>query len=866
MNKRPMCVFALCFVFVVSLLAILDYDNIINLPLIFKESAVNYIEDESGVELVGVVYKYEEKNGNLLIYLRDVKLKNKSKIYNVSKVIVYNSLENQIKVRRDNDLKNESYISNPEKKNQININSTSDEEKDIGEWSDEYKTNRVAIGNQIKVSGSINKFKKATNYGQFDSEKYYKSLGIETSIYARTVEIIDLKQNRYVELLYNVRARLAKNLDRVMDEETSGIVKAMLLGDKSDLTEDVKELYQKAGASHLIEISGIHLSIIGISVYKLLRKGGLKYLYAGIMGIIFVISYGCMTGFAISTKRAVIMCVLMIIAGILGRTYDMLTALSVSIVIMVIDNPYCVFNMGFLLSYGAVLSIGVVYPILHEYFEKYEKNIQKDKEGVEEESSKILEYAINVKKVFLKGLLAGISINLVTFPIILNSFYEFPIYSIFLNVIIIPMVGVVLYSGVASMLTTFLWIELGKMCIGIGALVLDTYEILFKIVNKLPCATIIIGKPSGWQLVIYYGGLISLLLCIKYEEEIIQLISRYIRCECLENSDVKSRLKEVSIKDIEVISNNYEEYQNLLEQKYRLEACDSKRLKKKIICMGCVVIFLLTIICCRFESGLNITMLDVGQGECIVIRTPDKSTIMIDSGSTDEKQIGKYKVLPFLKAKGYKRLDYFILTHPDEDHISGLKEIIETDYKIQYLVMPQISIEDEKYMELINLAQRDGIKILYLKKGEKLKEQKLELLCLHPYDDYSPSSRNDYSTVISLTYEDFSMLFTGDIESKGENELVDIFKNNPNVSYDVLKVSHHGSKNSTSMEFLERVNPKLAIISCGEDNSYGHPHKELLERLEKEKVNYKITKDDGAISLNISNKGKAIMSLNTFGK
>jgi competence protein ComEC len=203
--------------------------------------------------------------------------------------------------------------------------------------------------------------------------------------------------------------------------------------------------------------------------------------------------------------------------------------------------------------------------------------------------------------------------------------------------------------------------------------------------------------------------------------------------------------------------------------------------------------------------------------------------------------------LPYLKSKGIRKLDYCILTHPDEDHKSGLIEIIKSDYAIDNLILPEIGIEDEAYAELEQLAREAGIQVMYISKGNVIKEDELEMECLHPYQDYVPESRNDYSTVLSMSVGKLDILFTGDIEAKGEEEITKLLKKD----YDILKVAHHGSKKSTSMEFLGKVKAEYAIISCGENNRYGHPHQELLERLEEEDMEILNTKDVGAITIRV---------------
>ncbi len=251
-------------------------------------------------------------------------------------------------------------------------------------------------------------------------------------------------------------------------------------------------------------------------------------------------------------------------------------------------------------------------------------------------------------------------------------------------------------------------------------------------------------------------------------------------------------------------------------------------------------------------KNLEITFLDVGQGDSIFIKNGKGMTVLIDGGSTDEKSVGKYRIIPFLKSKGVGTLDYIVVTHADSDHMNGIVELLEkrkeSGIKINHLVLPKTTLIEENYEKLVNLAEENKISILYIKAGDKFKEGSFEMTCLHPTMDFSPDNTNSYSVVLQLEYGKFKALFTGDLEKNGEDlllesgKLEDIF---------LLKVAHHGSKYSTKEEFLNIVNPELAIISSGKDNSYGHPHKELLERLENVGSKIMSTTEYGGITVKI---------------
>lgn len=716
MSKRPLCIAALVYIIVICIVLLIDSLQIAKMPLTFQESvAAGLVKDKNTVSISGNVYKQEIKNEKLLIYLNHTTLHQSSSNIKANHIIVYADQNTQI-----------------------------------------------PNGYKILVKGKVRKFQKASNLGQFNSYLYYKSLNIDFSVVADYITIQDNQDNIITNTLYKIRNSLGYNFDLITKSDTENATfKAMVLGDSSEFAGDIKDLYQKGGILHIICISGSHIEIIGMFLFLLLRKGGLEFKLSCISCIGVVICYGIMTGFGVSAYRAVIMFTIAMIARILGRTYDIVSSLSLAAILILMDNPYFIINLGFLLSFGAVLGIGVVAPIINQAFD--------------------------IKSKIVTDFLTSVSVSIVTLPILVYSYYEFPIYSIFLNLIVIPVSSIVLVSGILGCICAEISIALGGFMIGIGSYILKLYEVLCRFSLDLPYSSFVIGKPHIMQIVIYYLILIIMLYGIKK-----------------------------------------------WNQKY----------------LSALFLVMIVIITFQLPQGFWMTFLDVGQGEGIVIHTKDNTTYMIDGGSSSVNEVGKYRILPFLKAKGIRKLDYSILTHPDGDHTSGVIELIESGYTIDNLVLPEIGIEDEAYKELEQLAAEAGINVLYLHKGNILKDGELIMECLHPYKEYVFKSQNDYSIVLSLQYEGLNMLLTGDLEAKGEKEVEKLLKED----YDILKVAHHGSKNSTSKEFLDLVRAEYAIISCGENNSYGHPHEELLERLNNSNMNILTTKDEGAITIEVKNK------------
>ena len=243
------------------------------------------------------------------------------------------------------------------------------------------------------------------------------------------------------------------------------------------------------------------------------------------------------------------------------------------------------------------------------------------------------------------------------------------------------------------------------------------------------------------------------------------------------------------------------------------------------------------------RNNLIIHYIDVGQGDSILIQINNKN-MLIDAGPSSSKN----KLTKYLKKQGVKRLNYVIITHPHEDHIGGIKKVIE-NFDIKYFYAPKVTSNTETFTDMINALRKKSLGIHVAKAGLILNlDKNIQCEMLAPNNTYY-KDMNNYSAVIKITFKKISFLFTGDAQKLSEDEII-------NAGYDlssnVLKVGHHGSRSSTSDEFIKRVNPNISIISCGMNNDFGHPHKPTLSKLQS--INSKIyrTDKDGTIVL-ISN-------------
>lgn len=243
----------------------------------------------------------------------------------------------------------------------------------------------------------------------------------------------------------------------------------------------------------------------------------------------------------------------------------------------------------------------------------------------------------------------------------------------------------------------------------------------------------------------------------------------------------------------------------------------------------------------EISDKLIVTFLDVGQGDSIFIELPDNKIMLIDAGNPQDGD----SIVNIIKNKGFNRVDFLFATHPHADHIGGMQSVVES-LNIGTIYMPRVEHTTQTFLGLLTAIEQKGYKVKTAKVGVNIiNTQDLKLDIVAPNSDFY-NDLNNYSAVIKLTYKDVTFLFCGDAERVSENEMI---ASGYDLSADVLKVGHHGSTSASSLSFLKQVNPKYAIISCGKDNSYGHPTDDTLNHLSSLGIKIYRTDEVGTIAI-----------------
>ena len=847
----------------------------------------------------------------------------------------------------------------------------------------------LRLGQQIFVEGVFSHFDVATNPGEFDMQVYYAGKGIGGRV--RKAQILAIGENYSFlrETLHAFRTRLHDRLARVFPSKEASIMQTLLLGEKEELDAEVKTLYQKNGIAHILSISGLHITLLGMGIYQMFKRLGMPVRVAAVGGAIGLLLYGVMVGMSVSASRAIGMYLLQMLGIFLGRTYDMLTGLGLMAVLLTLQEPAQLGDVSFLMSFGAVFGICVLTPALagdgrennvgvetasgvvagfgekkradgkrglgevlgfaekkrtdgkSGFGERSDFDTEQRRRGNGENGFRVPAWLLTVtdiqgdsayernkyregwRRVLYEGVsrvvstvkggfAASAGVILFTLPIQLWFFYEIPVYSVLLNLMVLPFMSVVMAGGILSLIP-------GMGIVGtVDCLILWWYEWICERFGELPGVVWCVGRPEMWQIIIYYAGIFLLIFGGKYTGE------------------WKRRRT----------------YGDYMTETHR---GDGYRFMCRI---AAVMILALSIglLTGNFDRGSRVTFLDVGQGDGIVVETA-QGAYLFDCGSTSRKKIGEYVLKPYLKSRGIRSLRGVFVSHPDEDHMNGVVELLENSgdwgITVEQLFLSAITEEERRkaFDKLLVAAERVGVPVSYIKCGDEIRDDRLRLLCLHPEENTTLADANAYSecfyveifaktvkegmttenkeadrelerTATGALYENdgtgdanerkdlsgnvsgdvrkISILLTGDVEGEGERQLTQKLlavqepqalqgsrasqelqmvrepqmsqelqasqkqqesresRGQEGFKVDILKVAHHGSGYSTSSEFLAAASPTAAIISCGRNNSYGHPHAETLQRLEEAGVPWYLTTDYGALTISVDRHGKRL--------
>lgn len=657
----------------------------------------------------------------------------------------------------------------------------------------EEKINSLREGMHVRLEGMLVLPELPRNPGQFN-RRIYES-GKKIDFYLENPTVLEVKEQRSGarEVVEIWKTEMMNRCEKIYPDEEAGILEAMLFGEKSELSGDIKELYQAAGISHVLVISGLHISLLALAVAGVLRRLGFPMPVWVILSVGVLAGYGILIGQPTTAVRALLMFFVLQGARLLGRSYDLLSALAFAGILMLLDNPDLILDGGCRLSFCAVIGVGWYVSEKNKIFRSIgekEKRKNRGKGGKGSNAGAILE---NIR--------AGWYLWLFTLPVMLDTFYQVSVVGILWNLVAIPLLPVIIASGGLGVVLAGWNIFLGSLAGSPAYGMLQLYQEIGNISEKLPVGMWTPGQPSKPVIAGYYLVIFLLVLVEK------QLIKREKRWKIFPGMEL------------------------------------------------CSMLLLLLLMAHPWQQREKITFLDVGQGDASLLQSGGQ-TLLLDGGSTSQKNVGTYVILPYIKQQGISCLEAVVLTHTDQDHINGVTEVLEEGKKgwltVKNLMYPYWMEGTEQGKQLKKLAEEAGASCRKIRAGDRLTIGKAEAVVLYPKEQEKIAEPNAGSLVLFWKWEGVRAMFTGDLPEEKERELL---QNLP--ACEILQVGHHGSATSTCREFLEQVQPSLAVISCAMKNRYGHPSPDTVDRLKKTGCEIRYTMKSGAIT--IRKRGREIL-------
>lgn len=633
-------------------------------------------------------------------------------------------------------------------------------------------------GQKIQLKGKLTLPLGKRNPGGLDYKKYLAASGISATMYTgkHNVKIIDTKSEVILKAIgHNLRKRIIMAVNESLPEQQAAFLNAMLTGYREGISEELEGYFSDSGIIHILSVSGLHVAYIMMPFIYIFKKIGFKKKNANLIVMVVLIMYVLITGPQPSVLRAVIMALTVLAGQIMMREPDTLTSISFSCILILLWRPLMLYNIGFELSYAATVSIVLLNKSINEGIKK---------------RVRLRFIPAKVRDNIFGILSTTLAAQAGTFPISAVYFNKFSLISVFTNLLAVPLSGVIMVLGMATAVLGQIHNTFAK---ALGFVNLPMINLLFhisKIAAGLPFAILRMITPSIITIVLYYGLIWFLWMKSKY---------------------------------------NF-------------------RIKPEYYTILFLLIITAGVVAGMIPKKLEVVFLDVGEGDSAFIKTPSGKTVLIDGGGKKGEEpgssdsTGNRVIIPFLLEYGVIKLDVVVATHAHDDHIKGIESVLR-EIRVKKLVIPDYGNADGGFEELLNICAERGIQVVKAKRNHSIKlDSGVSLDILNPpassagtnnkseiYFNNAQISLNNTSIVLKLHYKEVDILFTGDIEEEAEKELI---RNIPDdVGADVLKVPHHGSSTSSTEEFIEYVAPKVAVISVGKYNNYGHPSKEVLDRL-----------------------------------
>jgi competence protein ComEC len=720
-----------------------------------------------------------------------------------------------------------------------------------------YRQLDLHYGTRIRATATLNNAKRFRNPGVSSVADFMDAKGLDAVGVIKDPGAIarlgDAPAFKPLAWLYRWREFIQRRLDESFSADTAGVLAASLLGNRYNLSKVTAERFREAGTFHVLVISGVHISFIGGMVFLIARRLTRRRLSQFLWSTVVVWSYGLAVGAEASVIRAACMFTLIALAQVLFRSPSALNSLGAAAIVLLTHSPRELFDPSFQLTFLSVLAIvTLAWPIINtcssigtwkptratplppscsRLLKAFAETLYWSEARWQAELNQashsyrlfknpcalwlernrlqwLLRYVVN-------AVIVSISVQLCLLPLFIFYFHRVSWASLLLNIFVSVLLAALCFVALSALVLAAFSVTLSSPLIWLA----ESFEWLM--VHSVDPFSLIglsamrVPEYSGCGAAIYF----------IYYAPLVLLLLKLGRWRPFDQG-LRSTSWTLSL--------------TLLAQSALV-----------------LVVLFHPLSAGRLTGTLRVDFLDVGQGDAALITMPDGATLLVDGGgrpgflstgeqsARDVRSIGEMVVAEYLWWRGLDHVDYILATHADADHIDGLNDIVR-NFKVRSALVGRMAQQDAEFSKFVSTLRATGTPLQLVQAGDVVDFGSVKMTVLWPSAAGANRSNNNDSVVLRLDLGSISVLLTGDVEREAEAQ---ILASNSNVAVDVIKVAHHGSKTSSTADFVKAVKPRFAIISVGQQSMFGHPHREVVERWEESGAEVLTTGNCGTITV-----------------
>ena len=676
---------------------------------------------------------------------------------------------------------------------------------------------RFRIGEIVRMTGRIRFPRNDGNPGEFDYQGFLERAGIAATVTApehsfgtAAFSIIGSRRPIVAGAIESVRDRIGAFFDANLQDPERAEMRAIVIGDRGGINQDLRDRFARTGMAHLLVISGLHLSFVAAAVFAIVRllmmlapglaSRGWANKAAAIAASVAVCAYAAIAGHHVSTARALVMVLAYMFAIVIDRSREALASLAFAAIVICVMIPGSTADLGFQLSFASVIAIIIGMQRFAAWltWRRYRRRLPLEGPA----------YGWTIAGGALAYVAVSFWATVGTAPLTAFHFNQFAIVGLIANAVVVPIMGFfATLCGLSAAILSFIWTPGARAILRVGAYALELSNFLAGWFLSWPIAWVRSFTPTLLELALAYAAILLWLGAPRKEDPRVRR---------------GSRIPEIR---------------------------DSARFRWRGAAAAAIVVILAIdagwwLHDRYFSPDLRITFLAVGQGDGAVVRFPGSRVMLIDAGGAYRGyDYGERVVAPYLWSRKIMRVDYLVLSHPDLDHFGGFAFIAD-NFSPGAFWSSGASSADRSFGALMTTLARDRVPLKTIV-GSPAKDAigGVSLSAMNP-EPARAETHNNSSLVLRLTLGKSSFLFTGDIEAAGEAALI---ASGEDLRAAVLKVPHHGSATSSTVGFIAAVHPIIAVISDGYRNRFHFPAAAVVDRYEAADATVLRTDRDGAI-------------------